>query len=331
MKKDERLEHLRVISCCFVILGHIANWYMREYPDLPLNSYICGLIVNGICRISVPVFFMISGALLLEQTINYKKSLKRTGSMLFKTIVWTLVFMVWDYLYLDDAYDLQQIFTTPIRVHFWFMYVMVGICLTTPLWQKLVSGDSEKLMYYFSVTFIAVMALTFVLNMLRMNITYEIPLLGNSCYAGYFIMGYVLRHYADKINIKKWICFAVLLLCITCTNVLTWIYTKNTGSHYETFSDFRSVFIGVSAMTIFYMAMKMKEPPKRIWVTALSKHSFNIYMIHVFFLDILQQNIDVTKVNAWWGTPVFFIFMLSLSFAFSWVFEKAKGKKITII
>ena len=175
------------------------------------------------------------------------------------------------------------------------------------------------------------MALIFVLNTLRMNMTYEIPLVGNSCYTGYFIMGYVLRHYKDKIYIKKIICICVLILCITTTNLLTWLFTKHTNSHYETFSDFRSVFIGVPAMAVFYMAMKMKEPKKRTWVTLLSKHSFNIYMIHVFFLDILQQNIDITRVNAWWGTPLFFIFMLSLSFAFSWIFEKTKGKKITII
>ena len=155
MKKDEKLEYLRVISCFLVILGHISNWYMREFPELPMNSYICALLFNGICRVSVPLFFMISGALILEQPTDYKKNTKRTLSILSKTVMWIAVFMIWDFLYLGDKYDLKMIFTSPIRVHFWFLYVMFGIYLTIPLWQKLVSGESKKLMLYFSVLFIA--------------------------------------------------------------------------------------------------------------------------------------------------------------------------------
>ena len=321
------MEYLRTFACFFVILSHIANWYMREYPKLPMNSYVCSLMLNGICRVSVPIFFMISGALILEQPIDYKKNTKRTVSMIVKTIVWTIIYVAWDFFYLGDMYPYGfDMMFTPVRNHFWFMYVMVGICITTPLWQKLVSGESKDLMRYFSIIFIGTMAATFVINMMRMTITYEVPLVGNSCYAGYFIMGYVIRHYIDEIKINKWICAAVLLFCVTMTNLLTFHFTTKLGVHYEAFSSFRSVFIGLASMTVFYLVMKIKNLKPCYWISVISKHSFNIYMMHVFFLDILQVNIDATKVNAWWGTPVFFVFMLSLSFVFSWVYEKAKGK-----
>ena len=304
---------------------------MREYPKLPMDSYICSLLCNGICRVSVPIFFMISGALILEQPTDYSKNKKRTISMAIKTVVWTLVYIVWDYFYLGDRYSLSLFFTSPVRMHFWFMYVMVGIYATVPLWQKLVSGDSKKLLHYFSITFIFVLAITFVLEKMKISITYEIPLLGSSFYAGYFIMGYVIRHYIDEIKIKKWVCFTVLLLCVTATNLLTLHFSIKFNEHCEAFSNFRGAFIGIAAMTVFYLVMKMKNTPPSIWLTFISKHSFNIYMMHVFFLDILQENIDVTKVSAWWGTPVFFIFMLSLSIAFSWIYEKAKGRHLTIL
>ena len=209
---DERLEYLRVFSCFMVILGHIANWYMRAYPDLSMSSYIGGILLNGICRVSVPIFFMISGSLLLEQPVNYKKNTKRTINMLIKTVLWTLIYIVWDFLYLGDKYKYvwHDMFEEPVRVHFWFLFVMVGIYATVPLWQKLVSGDSKELMKYFSIGFIIFTAIAFVVKFNRMHVTYEVPLLGTSTYACYFIMGYVIRHYIDDIKINKWISIAVI-------------------------------------------------------------------------------------------------------------------------
>ena len=186
--KDQRLEYLRVFSCFMVILGHIANWYMREYPDLPMDSYVCALFFNGVCRVSVPIFFMISGALLLEQPINLKKNINRTGNMLLKTILWTLIYIVWDFFYLNLKYDFHEIFSTPVRVHFWFMYVMVGIYATIPFWQKLVRDASKELLQYFSILFIAASIVGFILKFNTMGVAYEIPLVGNCCYVCYFFI-----------------------------------------------------------------------------------------------------------------------------------------------
>ena len=323
--KDERLEYLRVFSCFMVILGHIANWYMREYPDLPMHSYIYSIFVNGICRVSVPIFFMIIGALILEQQTDYKKNIKRTLNMLSKTVVWTLVYIVWNFLYLGDKYELKTMFSQPVRVHFWFLFVMVGIYATIPLWQKLVSGDSKELLRYFSLLYIGVTAISFIIRLNKMPVAYEIPLVGGSCYAGLFIMGYVIRHYIDEIKIKKWISVIVILSCVTLTILLTLLYTLKQGRHFEEFSSFKSIFIVLAALSVFYLVMKANNLKHFTWMSVISKHSFGIYMIHVFFLDILQQNIDVRKISAFIGTPIFFVVLLALSLAFSWIYEKAKG------
>jgi len=330
-KRDERLEYLRVFSCIFVVLGHIANWYMREYPDIAMNSYMCGLLLNGICRISVPIFFMISGALLLEQNIDYKKNTKRAVSMLIKTVMWGILFLLWDYMYLGDGYSFKMLFAVPVRVHFWYMYVMIGIYITVPLWQKLVGGDSKTLLKYFAIVFIAITAINSLLHSTKFTVSYDVPLIGSSCYAGYFIMGYAIRHYIDEIKIKKWICTLVLAISVTATIVLTYYFSVRERTHIEIFSDFRSIFVALASMTVFYLVMKYGKFKSSLWVRIMSKHSFNIYMIHVFFLDILQQNIDVTTVNAWWGTPVFLVFMISMSLAVSWFYETLKGKRPTII
>lgn len=246
--------------------------------------------------------------------------------MTLKTIAWGLVFIVWDYFYLGEIYSFKGLFSTPVRVHFWYLYVMIGIYVTVPLWQKLVSGDSKKLMKYFSIVFLILLPVNFILDFSHLRVTYEVPLLGNAVYACYFIMGYVIRHYIDEIKIKKWICYVVLILCVSATDLLTLTSSLNSGSHIETYCDFRSVFIAIPALIIFYLFMKAKEFKHRKWISVLSKHSFNIYMMHVFFLDIVKEVFDISNINAWYGFPFFFVILISCSLGFSWLFEKLKSK-----
>ncbi len=325
VNRDERLEYLRVFSCFMVILGHISNWYMREYPDLSTGSYLLSVLLNAVCRVSVPLFFMISGALLLEQQTDYKKSGTRAVNMFIKTVVWTIVYIVWDFFYLGEKYELREMFSTPVRTHFWFMFVMVGIYITLPFWQKLISGDSRLLLKYFSFLFIGVLAVSFILRINDMTATYEIPIVGSTYYVGYFIMGYAIRHYIDDIKIKKHISLIVILGCTLATVLFTTFFSLKFGVHIERFSEFRSVFVGLAAMSVFYLVMKIKSLKHYKWIAVVSKYSFDIYMTHVFFLDILQENLDVTKISAWIGIPVFFVVLLVSSFAFSWIYGKAKG------
>ncbi len=323
-KKDERLEYLRVISCFLVILGHISNWYMREYPHLPMDSYVAAVFLNGICRVSVPIFFMISGALILEQTTDYKKNRKRTLFMFSKTVIWTVIYIIWDFLYLGTKFNPRTMFAEPVRAHFWFMFVMVGIYATVPFWKKLVSGDSRELLKYFFIIYIVVTTVYFFAKANKMPVAYEVPLVGGSCYTGLFIMGYAIRHYITEIKISRKTSILVIIGGTLATILLTIISTVKLGRHYEEFTDFKSVFIVLSSLSVFYLFMRLKGLKLYGWMKVISKYSFGIYMTHVFFLDILQQNIDVTKINFFLGAPIFFIILLVTSLGFSWLYEKIK-------
>ena len=66
MKRDYSLDFLRVVACILVIVIHVANVYCRAFTSIEQVNYVGAVIFNAIARISVPVFFMISGALLIK-------------------------------------------------------------------------------------------------------------------------------------------------------------------------------------------------------------------------------------------------------------------------
>ena len=76
-RRDYRLDQLRVISMIMVIVIHIANYYCRAFNDIDKISYLGALIFNTISRISVPFFFMISGAALLNREYDKRKNKDR--------------------------------------------------------------------------------------------------------------------------------------------------------------------------------------------------------------------------------------------------------------
>ena len=94
MKKNLHFEIIRAVSCILVIAIHVSNIYNRSFSDLSQFSYWTALLVNAVARISVPLFFMISGALLAGRKPELKKSLHRVRKYLLVTTVWFLFYLV---------------------------------------------------------------------------------------------------------------------------------------------------------------------------------------------------------------------------------------------
>lgn len=74
MAKNNRIVHMdvvRVIACFAVIMIHSSAPYVIENFG-SLNFWI-GNIFDGLARIGVPLFVMVSGALMLDEKYNFSK------------------------------------------------------------------------------------------------------------------------------------------------------------------------------------------------------------------------------------------------------------------
>ena len=78
-ERNYNLELIRMISFIFVIVIHVSNYYCRAYGDITIGEYSFSLLLNLLARISVPCFFMITGALLLGR----EESLHKQASFTF--------------------------------------------------------------------------------------------------------------------------------------------------------------------------------------------------------------------------------------------------------
>ena len=149
MKRNNSFDILRVISIVLVIIIHITNIYLIQDKNLS-NNYFISLFFNSFSRICVPLFFMISGALLIDEKFDMKKYFKRIMKFIFILIIWSLI-----YYYSNEEHEefnkvlFNSLFNSRLTSrHLWFMYAIIGIYIALPFIQGMVKNmnrETEKL------------------------------------------------------------------------------------------------------------------------------------------------------------------------------------------
>ena len=66
-EKIHWITHLRGIACLMVVMIHSTTWYITHPHAISLLEWDLANILNSASRVSVPLFFMISGYLFFGQ------------------------------------------------------------------------------------------------------------------------------------------------------------------------------------------------------------------------------------------------------------------------
>jgi surface polysaccharide O-acyltransferase-like enzyme len=95
-KRSVWVDYIRVIASFSVILLHSTAPLIFKYGDLPLTHWMIGNIYDSAVRMCVPLFFMISGYLLLdknESLVSFYK--KRFNKIVPPLIAWSFFYVLW--------------------------------------------------------------------------------------------------------------------------------------------------------------------------------------------------------------------------------------------
>lgn len=78
VKRRYYIDILRILACFMVVLNHFdPGFYAFHNKQQGTVSYWLLLAFSVFCKFAVPLFFMISGALLLKKTNQSQCSIKR--------------------------------------------------------------------------------------------------------------------------------------------------------------------------------------------------------------------------------------------------------------
>ena len=202
-QKKWYMEWLRVISMTAVVFTHIGATAHTDFPDT-YYANIGGVVLQGIVYLShfaVPIFFMITGALLLNpgKEITIGKIMKKY--VLRYSIV--LLIFGWGYAYLEMLFiskrfvwaDLGISFVNMLQghswAHMWYLYTLIGMLLVLPLLRAFIRNYEHKDVLFcllFLFLFNSIFPIISELTGFKIGIVFPI----SSVYILYMLLGYVL-------------------------------------------------------------------------------------------------------------------------------------------
>jgi len=286
---------INIIACFSVIALH-HNGLVHNFQ--PTSSWNQALIIEVICYCAVPLFFMLSGATLLNYEERY--SIKQYFSQRIRRVL--LPFFIWTVLW---GIATRQIFHTTCVVDFlnavissrfcgifWFFIPLFGLYLLIPLLASI--RKSQTLHLYAIGLFFVLGSLLPLIN--KLCGIYESALSDDSLM--YVCMYALLGDYLHRYDIEKRLFYGVLLVaffCLITRYCVTYHFSYETGRTYRllfSYSYFTAVF---PAIAMFLVCKKLKTASlstKCVYrLQALSRCSFGVYLIHFAFVGILWPKV----------------------------------------
>lgn len=183
-----------------VVMIHICTTALTDFSD-GVGTYkgVLFVSVTNLLHFAVPVFFMISGALLLDpkKEMTLEKLLKRyilkyAGVIL--TFCWLFAFMeiVFDRHIIRPIYFLQS-FANMLQgktwAHMWYMYTLLGIMLILPLLRWTVRmAEGKDITYLIIVLGLFLSILPFFSEITGFDLGIQFPIA--SVYLFHMLLGY---------------------------------------------------------------------------------------------------------------------------------------------
>jgi len=186
------LNYLRFGAILMVILLHCVSGFVANSHYFLLPSYKLILAANEIGRAGVPLFFMMSGYLILRdpRTMDfasfYRRRLRR---ILPALIIWNAIYCV--HYHKDISTFLAESIHQGCAYHLWFLYTLSGIYLFAPFLKQIVDRCTRKQLWWLLVLISFAGTLRPLFNLATPFYLYLFPSLTEG-YISYFLFGYLL-------------------------------------------------------------------------------------------------------------------------------------------
>lgn len=338
--KNIYIEQLRILAIFAVVAIHCYGNYFNNSSIYGTRTWWAANLLNSLSRWSVPMFFMISGMLLLgskkqESILEFMK--KKMSKVLLPFFVWSVVYYVARGLVGDGIVSVgdffQKLFQQNISYHLWFVYTLLNIYLLVPILKKMVAACQTKdIGYLWGILFLTTTMRPFINKFFGLYTSAFFPLFDG--YLGWFIFGYVI----NQIDFKKG--WRILFYLLGMGGVIMSLWGSYAFSSQEQIDTFFNLgfqlnsYLVASALFLFfkYEMRRVNELAaiKKVSIT-LGKYVYGVYLVHALILGLLKRYMPFNKpyqdILYNWGLTLIISFILIAILDMSMILMKRLGKQ----
>ena len=294
-KRLIHLDLLRLTAIYLVIFNHTGNrgyTLFLNHIDSPVSWFY--MAASAFCKIAVPLFFMISGALLLKK----EEPLKRLFSKRVLRIAVVLLLVSIPYYYwLHRANGtgildfLKWIYSDSASTSLWYLYSYLALLLMLPFLRSMVKNMTQKDFVYL---FFGYTVFTGVLPCAEYLLFYKTDVIHESLSPVFFtaqnvffaLAGYYFEHVDDvSANRKKKLILSgicsVIAIPVMCLMVR--VQARTGSSDIADMEQFFNCFIFVPTVTVYQLmkcaGMQIKNQRICRCLSVLGSAVFGVYLI----------------------------------------------------
>lgn len=332
-KRNKSLDIARIVAMLSVIMIHVSAVFISGYEHT--DSFIVGNIFDSVSRAAVPLFLMVSGALLLSESkeksvLDMLKSIKQI-ILLFVvwSIIYSIIFNVIAKIVQGENISVTSFIKSAVTGHYhmWYLLMLVGIYLITPFLKQFVKKENKNLV----LLYIGVSACTTfckpIINVISsyFDAASFINTFINKFYLDFFagfVTYYLVGWYIVHVGISNKILrkFIYFLGGISVLSII--IITQITKDYINMYSD-TNIFVFIYSTSIFLLinnSSKVDSFSEKA-TNILSKLSFGIYIIHPMIDKFFGFALSAVE-NVWIHIVLRFITVFSVSLIVSYLISK---------
>ena len=359
------LDVVRFIAMFTVVCCHCTdpfNFYPGTAPNIG-EIKLWGAIYGSVLRPCVPLFVMITGALLLpvrgDASTFYKKRIPR---VFYPFLIWSVLYnlfpwitgllglnpqIILDFVPYAGEEVMQQSFSVSLEyilmipfnfsilaVHMWYIYLLIGLYLYLPVFSAWVEKASEraKLMFLLAwgVTLLLPYYYQFVSNYLWGTCSWNSfgMLYAFAGFNGYLLLGHYLKNL--EWSLKKTLAIGIPMFAVG--YAVTFLGFRHitalpeyTDEMLELFFTYCSLNVVMMTIPVFMLAKKVKVNSERMKkaLANLTVCGFGIYMIHYFFTGPSVVLMRAINMPIGLQIPVAAILAFAVSWGLVWLIYRA--------
>jgi surface polysaccharide O-acyltransferase-like enzyme len=310
---------IRTIAIFLVILLHASNEALQA-SSVPTFDWWTAAVYKSLALSCVALFVMLSGAFLLQPAklnepirVFLKKRLSRLG---LAFAFWSIVYLAWGFYINKVPITLSNIgqgllrdLLTGADYQFWFIYLIVGLYLITPILRVVIaSGNQRVIRYLIALWFVGVTIVPFIQLIVGYTLDDRVFLLTG--FTGFFVLG----TYLQKIKLPSSILYGLLIASFVSTIFGIWLLNyplSFIGKGSYSF-DYLTIPAIVGSIALFLILLKFcpdwpggNHKITSKLVRTISKNTLPIFLFHVIILETFERGLLGFKLSFTTQNPIF--------------------------
>jgi surface polysaccharide O-acyltransferase-like enzyme len=317
------IDNARILAILGVVLLHVSGDAVTGLYSMGSYGWWVGNLYDSLVRWCVPVFVMLSGALLLDpakQETNQAFYRKRVSRILIPLLFWSVFFIGWSMAKnvikgesVSPYQVIGQLLSGRPYFHMWFLFMIMGLYLFTPVLRKVIAHSSTAEILFFDVTLFVLALINYAFNKLYANNT-QLFINWFLFYLPYFIAGHVIRQTTiqpPRVMLVAVFCLTVVLTAFGCF----WFAPQGGLDSSPYFYGYTSITVVPMSISIMFLLKENNTPLISRRVTSeLVLLVMGVYLIHPIYIDALRlAGVTVRAYDPAWSVPL----IAALAFLFS--------------